>query len=173
MSGAERENAPNSGTEAGGAGEDRAGHQIIIGDSITPDDAGTDQKDLLPDTGASVAFMRNFCGDGPRVLTSIVPDGGRTKTATFAASEDDKMAAWIDERQGVQNIYFTVNALYGPVTSKPNKGAVSAIRALHVDVDPRPGEDFDTERVRAERVLRAYDPKPTVIVDSGGGFQGF
>lgn len=173
MSGAERENAPNSGTEAGGAGEDRAGHQIIIGDSITPDDAGADQKDLLPDTGASVAFMRNFCGDGPRVLTSIVPDGGRTTTATFDASEDGKMAAWIDERQGVQNIYFTVNAVFGPVTSKPNKGAVSAIRALHVDVDPRPGEDFDTERVRAERVLRAYDPRPTVIVDSGGGFQGF
>lgn len=172
MSGAEK-NAPNSGTEAGGAGEDRAGHQIIIGDSIAPDDAGTDQKDLLPDTGASVAFLRNFCGDGPRVLTSIVPDGGRTTTATFAASEDDKMAAWIDERQGVQNIYFTVNAVFGPVSSKPNKGAVSAIRALHVDVDPRPGEDFDTERVRAERVLRAYRPEPTVIIDSGGGFQGF
>lgn len=83
------------------------------------------------------------------------------------------MAAWIEERQGVQNIYFTVNAVFGPVTSKPNKGAVSAIRALHVDVDPRPGEDFDTERVRAERVLRAYRPEPTVIIDSGGGFQGF
>ena len=65
MSGAEK-NAPNSGTEAGGAGEDRAGHQIIIGDSIAPDDAGTDQKDLLPDTGASVVFMRNFWGWPPR-----------------------------------------------------------------------------------------------------------
>lgn len=155
MSGAEKK-APGAGTGTGGKGENEDHNPNIIPESIADAPTGTDQKDLLPDTGASVAFMRNFCGDGPRVLTSIVPDGGRTTTATFAASEDDKMVAWIDERQGVQNIYFTVNAVFGPVTSKPNKGAVSAVRALHVDVDPRPGEDFDTERVRAERVLRAY-----------------
>ncbi|MEM6623783.1 MAG: virulence-associated E family protein [Pseudomonadota bacterium] len=83
------------------------------------------------------------------------------------------MAAWIDERQGVQNIYFTVNAVFGPVERKPNKGAVSGIRALHVDVDPRPGEDLDAERERAERVLREFSPPPTAIIDSGGGFQGF
>ncbi|MEM9204762.1 MAG: hypothetical protein AAGA88_00380 [Pseudomonadota bacterium] len=124
----------------------------------------------MPDTDAAFAFLRNFCGDGLRVLTSIVPDRGRTTTATFAASEDDKMAAWIDERQGVQNIYFNFNAVLGPVTSKPNKGAVSGIRALHVDVDPRPGEPLEVERVRAERVLLAYGPKPTVTIDSGGGF---
>ena len=141
-------NAPRSGTEAGGAGEDRAGHRHIIGNSIAPDATGADQNSLGPDTGAAVEFLDHLCGDGLRVLTAIPPDGGRTTTATFAPGERDRMAAWIDERQGVQNIYFTVNAVFGPVTSKPNKGAVSAIRALHVDVDPRPGEDFGSERAR-------------------------
>jgi hypothetical protein len=44
---------------------------------------------------------------------------------------------------------------------------------LHVDIDPRAGEDFEEERVRALAKLRAYPIKPTFIVDSGGGFQGF
>ena len=81
------------------------------------------------------------------------------------------MAAWIDERQGKENIYFTVNGLYGPVTSKPNKGAVAAIRALHVDVDPGAGEDPVTERARAWSLLRVLEP--TAIIDSGGGLQAF
>lgn len=164
---------PGAEQHTGGTGEDRTGHRVIIGDSIARDTAGADQNSLGPDTAAAVEFLDHLCGDGLRVLTAIPPDGGRTTTATFAPGERDRMAAWIDERQGDQNIYFTVNAVFGPVTSKPNRGAVSAIRALHVDVDPRPGEPLDAERERAERVLRAYRPEPTVIVDSGGGFQGF
>ena len=50
---------------------------------------------------------------------------------------------------------------------------MAATTGLHVDVDPRANEEFDSERARAEKVLRLYDPQPTVIIDSGGGFQGF
>ena len=32
-------------------------------------------------------------------------------------------------RQGKQNIYFTVNVVFGDVELKPNKGAIAAIRA--------------------------------------------
>lgn len=107
------------------------------------------------------------------VLTSIVPDGGRTTTATFAEQTLGQMRRWIDARQGRQNIYFTVNVVFGEVEVKPNKGAISAIRALHVDVDPHVGEEPAAERERALRLLQAYDPVPTVIVDSGGGMQAF
>ena len=41
------------------------------------------------------------------------------------------------------------------------------------DVDPRPGEELEAERERALRLLRAYSPAPTAIVDSGGGYQAF
>ncbi|MFN3275072.1 MAG: VapE domain-containing protein [Paracoccus sp. (in: a-proteobacteria)] len=108
------------------------------------------------------------------MLTSIIPDG-KTATETFRGTDAGvaSMRRWIDARQGRENIYFTVNAVFGEVESKPNKGAIFAIRAVHVDVDPRPGEPLDAERERALRLLRSYAPAPTVIVDSGGGFQGF
>ena len=49
--------------------------------------------------------------------------------------------------------------------------------ALHVDIDPRAGEDLEAERARALGLLTtnlpAGVPAPTVIVFSGGGYQGF
>ncbi|MCA3560682.1 MAG: hypothetical protein IOC82_06580 [Aestuariivirga sp.] len=83
------------------------------------------------------------------------------------------MRDWIEERQGRENIYFSVNDLSRSVSKKADKDDVTALRALHVDVDPRPGEPLATERARAEKLLREYRPAPTVIIDSGGGFQGF
>tara|TARA_R110002124_G_scaffold11974_5_gene56825 strand:- start:5082 stop:7688 length:2607 start_codon:yes stop_codon:yes gene_type:complete len=169
-----KENAPSRG--AGGAGENKTVHQNITGGSIARDAAGADQKDLLSsgDTDAAVDFLGHWCPGGPWVLTSIVPDG-RTTTATFRGTNTGvaAMRDWIDRRQARENIYFTVNTVYGEVESKPNKGAIAAIHAAHVDLDPRPGEPLDAERERAERLLRSYDPAPTVVLDSGGGFQAF
>ena len=166
---------PGAEQHTGGKGEDRAGHKVIIGDSIAPDATGADQKDLLSgDTDGAVNFLRQWCPGGPWVLTSIVPDG-KTTTATFAGTDagEASMREWIDARQGRQNIYFTVNSVFGPVTSKPNKGAISAIRALHVDVDPRPGEKPFAELRRGLRLLSRMKPQPTAITFSGGGLQAF
>jgi len=124
-------------------------------------------------TSDAVQFLQGWAPEGPWVLTSIVPDGGGITTATFGPATTAQMHQWIDARQGRQNIYFTVNAVFGDVEVKPNKGAISGICAIHVDVDPRPKEDPEAERERAFKLLRAYDPPPTVIIDSGGGAQGF
>lgn len=172
MSGADNERTPGAGQRAGGA-EDRNHHHHPDSESIPRGDDRGDEKGLLPDTGAALGFLDNFCGDGLRVLTAIPPDGGNTTTVTFGAGERDRMTAWIDARQGRQNLYFTVNRTFGPVESKPRKVEMSEAVALHVDVDPRPGEPLAAERERAERVLREYDPAPSVIVDSGGGYQAF
>lgn len=133
-----------------------------------------DQNCLLSGrTGDAVAFLESWFPDGPWVLTSIVPDGGKTDTRTFAAADLPRMHAWIDERQGVQSIYFTVNRTFRAMKKKPKKSDIAAAHALHVDVDPRVGEDLAEERERALRILREYDPAPTIIIDSGGGYQGF
>lgn len=124
-------------------------------------------------TSEAVQFLQAWSEAGPWVLTSIVPDGGRIQTTTFKAGEQSKMADWIEERQGRQNLYFTVNPTLHAVSSKPKKTDMRGLQWLHVDVDPRVGEDFNSERERAERVLREFRPEPTVIIDSGGGFQGF
>lgn len=124
-------------------------------------------------TKQSIEFLRRWSPEEPWVLTSIIPDGGRTTTETFYPEKADECAAWIEERQGRQNIYFTVNPVNRDVRSKPKKSDMRGMRALHVDVDPRPGEEFADERVRGLKVLQDFAPQPTVIIDSGGGFQGF
>ncbi|SDW51836.1 VapE domain-containing protein [Roseicitreum antarcticum] len=179
MSGAEKENAPSR--EAGGA-QEHSHKNIIDGDSLTPDATPGDQKGLLSgDTAAAVDFLAHWCPDGPWVLTSIVPDGGRTTTRTFGPGDVAAMAEWVEERQGRQNIYFTVNRTFGPVSSKPSKAEMAAAVALHVDVDPRAGMEVEPERQRIERMVEDWEqdgsklpfPRPSVVVDSGGGYQCF
>lgn len=128
---------------------------------------------MTPDTDASIDFLSHWTPDGPWVLTSIVPDSGRITTTTFLKDKIADMRAWIDERQGRQNVYFAVNPTIKPLNSKAKKSDMLGLKALHVDIDPRVGEDIESERERAERLLRSFNPTPTIIIDSGGGFQGF
>lgn len=121
----------------------------------------------------AVQFLQAWSPEGPWVLTSIVPDGGRTTTVTFQAGQSREVIDWLEERQGRQNIYFTVNPVMRPMSSKPKKIDIKGMQAIHVDVDPRVGEELEAERERALRLLREFKPAPTVIIDSGGGFQGF
>jgi P4 family phage/plasmid primase-like protien len=124
-------------------------------------------------TSDAVQFLFGWAPEGPWVLTSIVPDGGKTDTATFGPASVPQMQDWIEGRQGVQNIYFTVNRTSRAMNIKPKKTDIRAARAVHVDVDPRVGENPAEEKARAIKVLREYKPAPTVIIDSGNGAQGF
>jgi hypothetical protein len=159
-------------TAPAGAGAEVDG-DLLNTASLSDPAAAAELNSLVGKTDDALAFLEGWRPGGPWVLTSIVPDGGKTTTATFAAPTLEQMRRWIDARQGRQNIYFAVNVVFGDVEVKPNKGAISAIRALHVDVDPRVGEEPAAERDRALAMLRGYDPAPTVIVDSGGGMQAF
>jgi P4 family phage/plasmid primase-like protien len=136
--------------------------------------SSTEQKSLLSGrTDDAVAFLEAWCPSGPWVLTSIVPDGGKTTTATFTGREVEALHRWIDIRQGRQNLYFTVNRTFNTVEKKPSKADMAAAVALHVDIDPRAGEELESERARALKLLQEFKPAPTVIIDSGGGYQGF
>lgn len=161
----EKENAP--GCDTGGEVNFHPSGKV----AETP--VGGDQKDLAHSTPDAVAFLQSWCAEGPWVLTSIPSEGGRTTTATFGPTDVPALSKWIEERQGHQNLYFMVNPPTRPLMSKAAKADVRGLYALHVDVDPRAGEDFEAERVRSEKILREFDPPPTVIIDSRGGFQGF
>ena len=124
------------------------------------------------DTSQAIQFLQGWTPEGLWQLTSIVPDGKIT-TVTFRSDQAREAREWIEERQGRENIYFTVNPVLRAMSIKPKKEDMRGMVALHVDIDPRVGEDFEAERVRALKVLREFKPAPTVIVDSGGGFQGF
>lgn len=124
------------------------------------------------DTRAAIEFLKKWSPEQVWVLTAIVPDG-KIETASFEPAAWVDAAQWIEERQGVANQYFHVNPVRRKLDNKASKEDVAALAWLHVDIDPRAGEDIAEEQDRALHLLRDYSPKPTVILFSGGGYQGF
>jgi hypothetical protein len=129
-----------------------------------------------PNTHETIEFLIRYRGDEPIVLTAIVPDGGPVESETFRPQSDGaRLEAWLNERQGKKNLYFTVNPTLKPLSGrvKAKKEHIRGMIALHVDLDPRAGEDLEKERTRALALIKGFKPAPSFIIDSGGGFQGF
>jgi hypothetical protein len=119
-----------------------------------------------------VKFLQQFDQDGPWCLAAIIPDG-TIETRTFEPGDEPRMQRWIDRHKGESNLYFTVNRVRDRVDKKPTKNDIKSAGALHVDVDVKNGSDAQAERTAILERLRGFDPPPTVIVDSGGGYQAF
>lgn len=132
-----------------------------------------------PDSTAAIAFLRLFEPEGPWVLTAIAPDRGTAapSTATFWPADEAALRRWLDQHNGRRNIYFSVNRPLRALTKKAERTDIGEVRWLHVDIDPRGGEDMAEERARALGLLTdglpAGVPAPTAVIFSGGGYQGF
>lgn len=176
---------PGAGRRTGGKGEHDNHHPDIIPESIARDGGGADQKDLFE-------FLAGWSEQGPWWPTAIPREGGGTETATF--TDLGKLAAWMAARNGEKNIYFSVNDLSANTREKASKDEVTRIRGLHADIDPHPMEGgadgktpeelaahFNAERARIWAMADDWEcngkklpfPRPTAIVDSGGGYQFF
>lgn len=121
-------------------------------------------------------FLDRYRPGGPHCLTAIVPDG-KTETATFTDAAD--AAAWAQKRNAAgKNLYFHVNTVNGNLSNKAAKTEIARVDFLHLDLDPRVGEDFASER---QRILERLNgslvadgiPPPTLVIDSGGGFAAY
>ncbi len=130
-----------------------------------------DEPKPAPDGAAIREFLELVQPGGPWVLTAIPVEGGRTATETF--HDMTKAVDWA-ERQNIlpRNVYWTVNRVRGDVDRKPKKEDIEEALFLHVDLDPRKGEDVAKERTRIHKLLEDFQPAPTIVVDSGGGYQG-
>ena len=131
-----------------------------------------------PDTKAAIEFLKRWSSNGLWALTAIQADRKAIATKTFDASTEEASArAWIEEYNGKRNIYFHVNPPLGKIAKKAEREDIKAVEWLHVDIDPRAGENLEEERERALALLTTKlptsVPPPTVIVFSGGGYQGF
>ena len=116
-----------------------------------------------PEAAEAVRLLRALQPDGPWNLVAIPPDG-KPVAKTFAATESEKVVAWVNSYQGKANLYFHPNRLKpGVRNKKAKKSDVEAALMLHVDVD-----DVD-----ALDKLNRFRPKPSAIIFSGGGFQCF
>lgn len=126
-----------------------------------------------PQAADAIAFLRRWAPAGPWCLTAIPQEGGTTATRTFKPGQEDALVKWVSENNGLhQNCYFTVNAVRGDKRSKPKKADIAAALGLHIDIDPAAGADLAAEQERIKTLLAGAEPPPTVILFSGGGFQG-
>lgn len=129
-------------------------------------------------TGASAPnseptdFLRRWRGGPPVQVHSIAREGGRIESTT---REIDDAVEWVSSRIGKLNLYFSVNPLREGANheKKGEKADVALVTWFHVDVDPKKGADWAAERARILTALEAFSPRPTVVIDSGGGYQGF
>lgn len=127
------------------------------------------------DSQKSVEFLKLFHPSKYWTLTSIDPDKKAIQTQSFSPDQEQEALDWISRFNGVRNVYFSVNPTIEKVSKKAEREDIASVDYLHVDLDPRAGEDIDEEQRRIANLLQSEGslPKPTFIVFSGGGYQGF
>jgi hypothetical protein len=128
-------------------------------------------------SAATVEFLNRWAPNGPWVLTAIQPDKKGIKTDTFRPDGSDDLARFLDNYNGKWNLYFHVNPTLFDLAKKADRTDIKEVAWLHVDIDPRVGEDLQAEQRRALGLvtdsLPEGVPQPTVVVFSGGGYQAF
>lgn len=124
------------------------------------------------DLSEAVEFLSRWYGDAPRMLCSIVPDGALEFKCLWP-QQDGEVRAWLRAASaGAKNVYYSINQPGWALDKKAEKGDIRTVRALHVDIDPqKDGETPEDCKARAQVALAAFDPPPSVVVDSGNGVQ--
>jgi hypothetical protein len=131
-------------------------------------------EEIKADLNEALKHLKWLRPEGPWTLTAIPPDRGPTRTATFGPDTEDKAFRWLEQQTSDElNIYFMVNPARTKLTSKAKKEDVEELAWLHVDIDPKKGEDPAEARADALKKLQRFVPPPSLIIDSGGGLQGF
>ncbi len=134
---------------------------------------------VQPDNQAALEFRHRWAPNDLFIVTAIQLDRKKIETKTFKANPEDDAAflEWLEKWNGKRNIYFHVNPVLGELKKKAEREDIRCMAWLHVDIDPRAGENLEEEQERALALLTnrlpENIPRPTVIIFSGGGYQGF
>lgn len=132
-------------------------------------------REPAPDNEAALAFLRTI--GGPCQLSAIDPEKKRPLvTRTFAPDAEDAARKFLEKFNGNRNLYWAINPPEEGDDKKSKRTDITQVRFLHVDLDPRAGEDVEQERKRILALLTTNLPKgvvrPSFIIDSGGGYWG-
>lgn len=132
-------------------------------------------SEIKGDSLLSLEFLQRWAPDGPWVLSAVDPERKQGMlTKSFSKDELKEALAFIEQWNGKRNLYFTVNSPRLLRNKKLEKEHIGHCVAFHVDVDPPKGTtDFAAAQGEILRRLETFEPKPSVIIFSGGGYQGF
>lgn len=121
----------------------------------------------------ALTFLNWLDATGTHHLSAIDPRDGTVDGRAFGTDQRHLIPAWVNEREGQLNLYFTANEVRADFGgAKPAKADIAAIRALYVDVDPQKGENLEEERARIAALFEANAPVEfSAVVDSGNGYQ--
>jgi hypothetical protein len=141
-------------------------------------------------TEVAVSILWSLDPTGRHDLAAIdpfLPEGhpGKIEAATFGPSQRGAASAWIEARQGSRNLYTSVNraAANAATNARLAKKDIGTLLAVVLDIDPTKikdgdptGENFKLERARLLNLvssLATVECPPTLVVDSGGGYQAW
>lgn len=121
----------------------------------------------LPDPTADpveiLSFLQGMKGASRYDLVAIEPDG-KVSAKTFDPGQEAELIEWIVRKNKRHNIYYSVNTVADHVRNrKAKKEEIVEVNALKADVDNK----------EALPRIRAYQPPPSLIVFTGGGFQPY
>jgi hypothetical protein len=137
-----------------------------------------------PEYDKSLEFLKLWAPEGPWDLVAIPIERGQGRLAgeRFSPGEAEEMLKWLDYYGADHNLYFHVNPTEEHGGAKAKEEHVTALVALHLDVDPRDPEkgmtreargewlSAERERIADETPDRLPHP-PSYTIDSGGGYQ--
>lgn len=127
---------------------------------------------MTPDYDESIRFLRLIYPSGPWMLTAISVDKKAIDARTFEGpNEEIETLEWL-RQHGQRNLYYAVNEPIREAYAKRKLSKTDVLRAhfVHVDVDPRDGEELESEQRRIRDQVLGYRIRPSVVVFSGGGY---
>lgn len=129
---------------------------------------------ILSELADPIKFLRRYSSKDPWCLTTYSP---QMRGVGCFPSSAENAAAFVQQWDGKQDIYFMLGIADGKPVSQPKKEVMRGSAYLWADLDPRAGEDLEEERSRILARLTTNLPQgvpaPTFVVDSGRGFWGF
>lgn len=127
------------------------------------------------DVNGAKEFLETFRPESDWLLSTKHPEVKGLRTHLY---NDENRNEFVDDIEAAIeagfSIYYHVNETPLSFTKRASKEDIVACPFLHIDVDPRDGKELVAERSRILSLLEsppADVPHPTVIIDSGGGFQ--
>lgn len=142
---------------------------------------------MIPNYDGTIDFLQKYrpMGKGFWLLMAIRVDKKETNVVPFSPDQTEEVRGWLekygaenpDDPTQAYNLYFHVNPVDRMMSKKAEKESIRAMEYLHVDLDPRPGEELQAEKDRFLGMLTeglpTGVPKPTFIVDSGAGYHAY